>query len=160
MDPTRAPGRCGNQASLGSKTPGSGQQHPGHCWTCGRMATCTGPWLPGSAALRALSARSSGWLSPTAGSDPMEPPCSVLPPRKSLPSFVLAAAMGTVTVWAAPEPHPCLGRRDQARPSPGISIFHSDGVHPHLVLPGAGIILSAALTLNHSKDLCDSIRQQ
>lgn len=159
-DPTRALGGCGNQAFLGSKATGSVQQHPGHCWTCGRMASCTGPWLPSSAALRALSVSSSGWLSLIAGSDPMELSCSVFPSRKGLPSFGLVAAMGTVMVCAAPGPQPCLGRSNQVRPSPGIRVVHSGGVHPHLLLPGAGIILSAALTLNHSKSPCDSIRQQ
>lgn len=46
------------------------------------------------------------------------------------------------------------------RPSPGVRVVRTDGVHPHLLLPGAGIILSAALTLNHSKGLRDSVRQQ
>lgn len=139
MDPTRALGGCGNQAFLGSKTTRSVQQH--HCWSCGRMAACTGPGLPGSAALHALSVRSRGWLSLTSGFDPVEPPGSVFPPRKGLPNFVLAAAMGTVMVWAAPGSHPCLGRSDQATPSPGIRVVHNDGVRPHLLLPGAGIIL-------------------
>lgn len=66
MDPSRALGDCGNQAFLGSKVTTSVQPHPGHCWIRGRMTTCTGPQLPGSAALCALSARSSAWLSLTA----------------------------------------------------------------------------------------------
>lgn len=97
-DPSRALGGCGNQVFLGSKATRAVQQHRGHCWSRGRTATCTEPQLPGSAALCALPARSSGWLSLTAGSDPMEPLCSVLPSRKGLPSFVLAAAMGTVRI--------------------------------------------------------------
>lgn len=118
MDPSRALGDCGNQAFLGSKATRSVQQHPGHCWSRGRLATCTEPWLSGSAALCALSVRGSGWLSPTPGPDPMEPLCSVFPSRKGLPSFVLAAAMGTVMVCAAPGPHPCLGRSDQMKSIP------------------------------------------
>lgn len=46
------------------------------------------------------------------------------------------------------------------RASPGIRVVSSNAVCPHLLLPGAGIILSAALTLNHSEGLYDSITQQ
>lgn len=157
MDPSRALCSCGNHVFLGSKATRAVQQHPGHCWTRGRTATCTGPQLPGSAALCALPARSSGWLSLTAGSDPKEPLCSVFPPREGCPA--LSLQLPWELVWFEQhQSHPCLGRSDQAKPSPGIRAVHSDGVHPHL--PGAGITLSAALTLKHCKGLCDSIRPQ
>lgn len=154
MDPSRVQCSCGNQAFLGSKATRAVQQHPGHCWTRGRTATC--PALLHSV----LCQRGAVGGSASQQDLTLWSPCAQCShPGKGSPA--LSMQLPWELLWFEQhQSHPCLGRSDQAKPSPGIRVVHSDGVHPHLLLPGAGITLSAALTLNHNKAFCDSTRQQ
>lgn len=112
-------------------------------------------------------------------SDPAKPPRSAFLPGKELPGLFLATAMRTMICWdgaggpipaqersgpfpcedAAPQPSEAKEIGKVSAPvrgaSTGTGTCNSDGV-PGLRCLWAEIILSTALTLNHSKCLCNS----